>query len=51
MCVIYPLVKYSVYRILEDPTVLSGTLRSTLNIFDEYEDAEIVRDVPSIITS
>jgi hypothetical protein len=27
----------------EDPTILSGTLRSTLDIFEEYEDAEIVR--------
>lgn len=27
----------------EDPTILSGTLRSTLDVFDEYEDAEIVR--------
>lgn len=26
----------------EDPTILSGTLRSTLDVFDEYEDAEIV---------
>ncbi|OAX34300.1 multidrug resistance-associated ABC transporter [Rhizopogon vinicolor AM-OR11-026] len=24
-----------------DPTILSGTLRSTLDVFDEYEDAEI----------
>lgn len=27
----------------EDPTILSGTLRSTLDVFDEYEDAQIVR--------
>lgn len=27
----------------QDPTVLSGTLRSTLDVFDEYQDAEIVR--------
>lgn len=27
----------------EDPTILSGTLRSTLDVFNEYEDAEIVR--------
>lgn len=27
----------------QDPTVLSGTLRSTLDVFDEYEDIEIVR--------
>jgi ABC-type multidrug transport system fused ATPase/permease subunit len=27
----------------EDPTILSGTLRSTLDVFDEYDDAEIVR--------
>lgn len=26
----------------EDPTILSGTLRSTLDVFSEYEDAEIV---------
>ncbi|KAL6302688.1 P-loop containing nucleoside triphosphate hydrolase protein [Sparassis latifolia] len=25
----------------EDPTILSGTLRSMLDVFDEYEDAEI----------
>ncbi|KAF5371802.1 hypothetical protein D9758_003453 [Tetrapyrgos nigripes] len=25
----------------QDPTILSGTLRSTLDVFDEYEDAEI----------
>ena len=28
----------------EDPTILSGTLRSTLDVFNEYEDAEIVCD-------
>jgi len=28
---------------VEDPTILSGTLRSTLDVFDEYEDADIVR--------
>lgn len=27
---------------VEDPTILSGTLRSTLDVFNEYEDAEIV---------
>ena len=27
----------------EDPTILSGTLRSTLDVFNEYEDVEIVR--------
>jgi hypothetical protein len=27
---------------VEDPTILSGTVRSTLDVFDEYEDAEIV---------
>jgi len=27
----------------EDPTILSGTLRSTLDVFGEYQDAEIVR--------
>ena len=26
----------------EDPTILSGTLRSTLDVFNEYNDAEIV---------
>lgn len=26
----------------QDPTILSGTLRSTLDVFQEYEDAEIV---------
>lgn len=26
----------------EDPTILSGTLRSTLDVFSEYEDADIV---------
>lgn len=31
------------HSITEDPTILSGTLRSTLDIFEEYEDAEIVR--------
>ncbi|KAK7044499.1 multidrug resistance-associated ABC transporter protein [Favolaschia claudopus] len=25
----------------QDPTILSGTLRSTLDVFEEYEDAEI----------
>jgi ABC-type multidrug transport system fused ATPase/permease subunit len=25
----------------QDPTILSGTLRSTLDVFDEYEDGEI----------
>jgi hypothetical protein len=29
-------------RISEDPTILSGTLRSTLDVFDEYQDAELV---------
>lgn len=29
-------------RSLEDPTVLSGTLRSTLDVFGEYDDADIV---------
>ena len=28
---------------IEDPIILSGTLRSTLDVFDEYQDAEIVR--------
>lgn len=26
----------------EDPTILSGSLRSTLDVFSEYEDNEIV---------
>lgn len=30
------------FRFAEDPTILSGTLRSTLDVFDEYEDVEIV---------
>jgi hypothetical protein len=30
----------------EDPTILSGTLRSTLDVFDEYEDGEIVGFIP-----
>lgn len=25
--------------------ILSGTLRSTLDVFDEYEDADIVGDI------
>jgi ABC-type multidrug transport system fused ATPase/permease subunit len=34
---------FSTYQIcLEDPTILSGTLRSTLDVFEEYQDAEIV---------
>ena len=27
---------------IEDPTILSGTLRSTLDVFNEYQDSEIV---------
>ncbi len=34
----------------EDPTVLSGTLRSTLDVFGEYEDADIVRANLRMIT-
>lgn len=30
------------HDLTEDPTILSGTLRSTLDVFDEYDDAEIV---------
>jgi len=43
--------QYSVTEFLlsEDPTILSGTLRSTLDIFDEYEDAEIVRAALSLV--
>ena len=26
----------------EDPTILSGTVRSTLDVFEEYSDADIV---------
>lgn len=33
-------------RVLEDPTILSGTLRSTLDVFNEYEDADIVSQLP-----
>ena len=29
--------------VTEDPVILSGTLRSTLDVFEEYPDAEIVR--------
>lgn len=25
----------------QDPTILSGTLRSSLDVFDEYDDADI----------
>jgi hypothetical protein len=32
----------STYNLVEDLAVLSGTLRSTLDVFDEYEDVEIV---------
>lgn len=32
----------------EDPTILSGTVRSTLDVFGEYEDAEIVRPNPVV---
>lgn len=31
------------YTVTEDPTILSGTLRSTLDVFNEYQDHEIVR--------
>jgi hypothetical protein len=31
---------------LEDPTILSGSLRSTLGVFEEYQDAEIVSYMP-----
>lgn len=27
---------------LEDPTILSGTLRSALDVFGEYQDSKIV---------
>lgn len=30
------------HAMTEDPTILSGTLRSTLDVFNEYEDADIV---------
>ena len=36
------LLAHAVCANAEDPTILSGTLRSTLDVFDEYEDAEIV---------
>jgi hypothetical protein len=35
--------KHMIYDIAEDPVLLSGTLRSTLDIFGDYDDAEIVR--------
>ena len=43
--------QYSVpdFLLSEDPTILSGTLRSTLDIFDEYEDAEIVSGALSLV--
>ena len=34
----------------QDPTILSGTLRTTLDVFDEYQDAEIVSEQSSAIT-
>lgn len=33
----------------EDPTILSGTLRSTLDVFNEYEDADIVGDICNLL--
>ena len=33
-------------RCVEDPTILSGSLRSTLDVFEEYQDAEIVSYIP-----
>ncbi|KAJ8082867.1 hypothetical protein PM082_008724 [Marasmius tenuissimus] len=32
----------------QDPTILSGTLRSTLDVFDEYDDAEIFEALRSV---
>ena len=32
---------------LEVPTILSGSLRSTLDVFEEYQDSEIVSYMPS----
>ena len=40
---------YTEFLPSEDPTILSGTLRSTLDIFDEYEDTEIVRGALSLV--
>ena len=34
----------------EDPVLLSGTLRSTLDIFGDYDDAEIVRTLFYVTT-
>ena len=34
---------------LEDPTILSGNLRSTLDVFEEYQDAEIVSYMPRFL--
>lgn len=34
--------QYHAEECLEDPTILSGSLRTTLDVFDEFEDAEIV---------
>ena len=34
------------FTITEGPTILSGTLRSTLDVFDEYEDKDIPDQPP-----
>ena len=34
---------------IEDPTILSGSLRSTLDVFEEYQDAEIVGYMPGCL--
>jgi hypothetical protein len=42
MCICFVLIINELTISAEDPTILSGTLRSTLDVFDEYEDHEIV---------
>ena len=34
----------------EDPVILSGTLRSALDVFDEYLDADIVCHTPGTVS-
>ena len=35
-----------IWLFLEDPAILSGSLRSTLDVFEEHGDAEIVSHMP-----
>jgi ABC-type multidrug transport system fused ATPase/permease subunit len=34
---------------LEEPTIFSGSLRSTLDVFQEYKDAEIVSNIRCLV--